>query len=124
MRFGAARIAIKRKSISKNNILFHQEFGGGTLHCHGEDTIFLRDCLKAGLKVIAIPEYIAELNDTRKSSWFSGYNRKYFFDQDACITACPKDGANFWLYRIVCAITKNIRNLCIFLRYGKQCYVG
>ena len=81
MRFGAARIAIKRKSISKNNILFHQEFGGGTLHCHGEDTIFLRDCLKAGLKVIAIPEYIAELNDTRKSSWFSGYNRKYFFDQ-------------------------------------------
>ena len=47
-----------------------------------------------------------------------------FLIKDACITACPKDGANFWLYRIVCAITKNIRNLCIFLRYGKQCYVG
>ena len=47
----------------------------------GEDSIFLYDCLKRGLKMIAVPVSIAELRETRESTWFSGYNDKYFMDK-------------------------------------------
>lgn len=81
MRFGAARIAIRRKNILLNGILFNICFGGGTAHSHGEDTLFLSDCIKKKLKIYAVPDYIAELTDCRSSTWFEGYNEKYFLDK-------------------------------------------
>ena len=46
MRFGAARIAIRRQSVIKNGISFNLCFGGGTPHGSGEDVLFLKDCIK------------------------------------------------------------------------------
>lgn len=91
MRFGAARIVIKRSSILKKNILFNLNFGGGTKYSAGEDTLFLHECLKKGLKILAIPDSIAKLEENRPSTWFSGYNEKYFRDRGAlyaAITPC------------------------------------
>lgn len=81
LRYGTARIAVKLKSVKNNGIYFNQCFGGGTEHCHGEDNIFLNSCLKKGLKIIAIPDYIAELTEERESSWNQGYDEKYLKDQ-------------------------------------------
>ncbi len=81
MNYGAARIAFRRSAVSYWGISFNQNFGGGTQHQSGEDTLFLRDCLATGLKIIAVPEAIAVLEDNRPSTWFHGYNRKYFFDK-------------------------------------------
>lgn len=81
MNYGAARLAFRRKAVSYNGITFNLNFGGGTTHQCGEDTLFLRDCLKKGLNIIALPEAIAELKDERDSTWFKGYNEKYFFDK-------------------------------------------
>ena len=81
MNYGAARIAFRRKSVSYNGISFNLNFGGGTTHLSGEDTLFLRECLKKGLNVIAVPYSLAKLNDERDSTWFKGYTEKYFFDK-------------------------------------------
>lgn len=83
LRFGTARVAVRLKSVRENGIYFNQCFGGGTEHSHGEDNIFLTDCLRKGLKMYAVPEYIAELTEERASTWKSGYDDKYFRDQAA-----------------------------------------
>lgn len=81
LRYGTARIAVRMSSIRNNGIYFNQCFGGGTEHCHGEDSLFLSSCLDKGLKIYACPEYIAELTVERESSWNKGYDDKYLCDQ-------------------------------------------
>ncbi|MDU6855742.1 MAG: glycosyltransferase family A protein [Clostridiales bacterium] len=90
MRFGAARVAFKRESILKNNIYFSLNFGGGAKYSAGEDTLFLKDCLKHNLKIIAVPVYIAKLVEYRESTWFEGYNAKFFMDRGALFSAISK----------------------------------
>ncbi len=80
MRFGAARISAKLKSLRINGISFNLCFGGGTQFGSGEDSLFLMDCVRCGLKVYSYPVVIARLND-RASTWFKGYNDKFFFDK-------------------------------------------
>lgn len=81
LRYGTARVAVRNSAIQANGIYFNQCFGGGTPHCHGEDNLFLAACLGRGLKMYAIPAFIAELTEERASSWDNGYNEKYLRDQ-------------------------------------------
>ncbi|CDC06859.1 putative uncharacterized protein [Clostridium sp. CAG:343] len=81
MRYGTARIAVKLKSIKENGIYFNQCFGGGTEHCHGEDNLFLTECLNKKLNIYAIPEYIATLTEERESTWEQVTIDKYLEDQ-------------------------------------------
>lgn len=81
MRFGAVRMSFRRKSVTKNNINFNLHFGGGTEHSAGEDVLFLHDCLKKKLKVVAVNVTLAQLEDNRPSTWFRGYNEKFFIDR-------------------------------------------
>ena len=43
--------------------------------------MFLSDCIDKKLKVYSYPAVIAYLQDERESTWFKGYNEKYFFDK-------------------------------------------
>ncbi|MBC5682823.1 MULTISPECIES: glycosyltransferase family 2 protein [Ruminococcus] len=95
--YGTARIAVKLSKIRENGILFNLCFGGGTTHCHGEDNIFISDCLKKGLKMYAVPISIAELTEERESTWNSGYNQKYFFDQGVLYKTISKK-----LWKLLC----------------------
>lgn len=90
LRYGIARIAVKTKRIKEEGILFNLCFGGGTEHCHGEDNLFLTDCLKKGLRLYAVPDYIAELTEERESTWNKGYDNKYFKDQGYLYYAISK----------------------------------
>lgn len=83
LRYGAARIAAKREMIKNNGILFNLCFGGGTEHQHGEDNIFLCDCLNKGLRISTYPILIAKLTDERPSTWRKDFGEKYFKDQGA-----------------------------------------
>jgi glycosyltransferase involved in cell wall biosynthesis len=83
LRYGAARVAFKLKSVRENGIYFNQCFGGGTEHCAGEDNLFLSSCLNKGLKIYAYPAYIAELTEERESTWNAGDVKKYLQDKGA-----------------------------------------
>ena len=86
LRYGTARVAVRNASVRKHGIYFNQCFGGGTEHCHGEDNLFLADCLKKGLKAYAVPVFLAELTEDRQSSWNTGYDEKYLRDQGIICT--------------------------------------
>lgn len=80
--FGTYQIAIKRKSLERANIHFTHLFGGGCIYSAGEDSIFLIDCFRKGLKVYSYAGLLGD-NIRESSSWFKGYNRKFFFDRGA-----------------------------------------
>jgi glycosyltransferase involved in cell wall biosynthesis len=82
MRYGTFGFVIKKESLLKSNIYFTQLFGGGSRYCAGEDNLFLRYILKMKLNVYSHPFIIAHIRDS-ESTWFRGYNEKYFFDNGA-----------------------------------------
>lgn len=86
-KYGAARIAFRRGALERTGIRFDLRFGGGAEYGSGEDTIFLRSCLKAGLRIYAVPYALAEIDQTAASTWFTGYDKKFFRDKGA-LYAC------------------------------------
>lgn len=79
-RYPTYSFAVKKEEIHKKNITFSLLFGGGAKYSNGEDSLFIRDCLKNGLKVYKVPVTIGEEKE-RPSTWFCGYNEKFFFDR-------------------------------------------
>lgn len=105
--YGAARIACRRDVITKRGIFFNLCFGGGTPYACGEDTMFLSECVRHKLKILAVPESIAILKDS-ESSWFKGYTEQFFYDKGFLMA---NTGVSFLVLRIL----KSSYN------YSKQC---
>ena len=80
MRFGTYRIAARRSRLLQHNIMFNQNFGGGCPFSSGEDSLFLKACFDAGLKVYG-HEYVLGTCAKDTSTWFVGCNEKYFYDK-------------------------------------------
>ena len=79
-RYPAYSISGKLEALHRANAHFSLLFGGGAKYSNGEDSLFLRDCLKAGLKIYAVPVCIGEEIE-RESTWFHGYTEKFFEDR-------------------------------------------
>ena len=79
-RYPAYSIAARAAKIKSSRIKFSLLFGGGAKYSNGEDSLFLRDCLKAGLNLLASPVELGE-EVPRPSTWFFGYNDKIFYDR-------------------------------------------
>ncbi len=94
-KYGAARLAFRRESVQFNNICFHLLFGGGAKYSSGEDSIFLYECLKRKLRVLAVPVAIAELTSDRESTWFQGYTDDFFFDKGVFYYALDRNMGRF-----------------------------
>lgn len=82
MRYGACAVAIRRDALIRHNITFHQCFGGGCIFGSGEDSLFIKDCFSHNLKVFGSEIVIGKCRKDQ-SSWFSGFNEKYFYDKGA-----------------------------------------
>ncbi len=80
LKYGTVRFAVRLDKVRQKNIHFSLLFGGGAKYSNGEDSIFISDILKSGLKVYASPIKIADVAQDG-SSWFSGYNKKFFVDR-------------------------------------------
>lgn len=89
LNYGAARLTVRNDSVTSKNIYFNRQFGGGTVFSSGEDTLFIADLLKQGLKVYVYPALIAYVDQT-SSTWFEGYTEKYFYDKGALFAALSK----------------------------------
>ena len=79
-RYPAYAIAVRREDILKNDIAFSLLFGGGAKYSNGEDSLFLHDCLEKGLVIYAEVGLLGE-ETYRESTWFKGFNDKFFFDR-------------------------------------------
>ena len=92
LKYGTCRYSIRRCAVLKADLHFSSLFGGGTQYSSGEDSLFLMDCLRAGLKVYTHHAVIAK-NIRKPSTWFQGYNEKYFYDKGAwlaCAFSCGR----------------------------------
>ena len=81
-RYPAYSIAIRHNKLKESAIKFPLEFGGGAKYINGEDSVFLHDCLEAGLHIYKTPVCIGEEAE-RESTWFSGYNDRFFISRGA-----------------------------------------
>lgn len=87
MRYGAVRIAIRTAAIRKANVFYSLLFGGGAKYQSGEDTLFIQQCLRKGLKAASVQEVLGVV-EQQESTWFKGCNEKYFYDKGVLLSAC------------------------------------
>ena len=73
-------MAARREKLKKAGVWFSLLFGGGAPYSCGEDSLFLMDCLRKGLRIYKIPVEIGE-EVYRPSTWFEGYHEKFFYDR-------------------------------------------
>jgi len=81
-RYPAYSISIKKSALDKSGVRFPLEFGGGAKYANGEDSIFLHELLRAGVKIFRTPVCLGEETE-RESSWFNGYNERFFIGRGA-----------------------------------------
>lgn len=90
LNYGAARIAVRRNSLLKRNVWFSLLYGGGSKYSSGEDSLFLTESLRKGMKIYTYPAKIADISQGT-STWFNGYTNKYFNDRGIWLAnAFPK----------------------------------
>ncbi len=89
MNYGAARVSVRGDVLKRENLMFHTCFGGGTRYSAGEDTLFILGMLKKKMKVYVYPATVASVDQT-SSTWFRGYNEKYFYDKGAVFAAVSR----------------------------------
>ncbi|MHB8061920.1 MAG: glycosyltransferase family A protein [Ruminiclostridium sp.] len=102
----AYRIAVRTERIRKANIYFSLLFGGGAKYGSGEDCIFIRDCIKKGLKLYASPCRIGYV-EHEASTWFEGYNHKLFYDKGALFANISRLFSRIYYLGFLSFISKN-----------------
>ena len=122
LRYGCARLAVRREKLIYNNLSFSLLFGGGCIYGSGEDTVFLQRMIDAGLKIYMTPVKVADVHQ-EGSSWFSGYTEKYYRDKGALFAAALPGLC--WPYGLITAMkAKNklssFRYICEGIKEFKQ----
>lgn len=79
-RYGAVSFALRRESLLASGVTFSLLFGGGARYSNGEDSLFLKEFMDRGYSVYTAPVTIAK-EEAGESSWFQGYNEKFFRDR-------------------------------------------
>jgi glycosyltransferase involved in cell wall biosynthesis len=116
-RYPAYAICARRDELIKSGVKYSLLFGGGAPYMNGEDSLFLHDCLKAGLFVYRTP---VALGHEKKSgsTWFKGFNDKFFYDRGVLYHFLYGGLAPVWGFRF---LFKNRKEMCADLGLLK-CY--
>ena len=99
-RYPAYSIAAKREALQKAGVRFSLLFGGGAKYSNGEDSLFLTDCLRKGLKIYTSTEVLGK-EEPGKSTWFYGFTEKFFFDRGVLFAFLYRESALLWAFRFV-----------------------
>lgn len=86
-RYPTYSFSARTEKLREANIAFSLLFGGGARYSNGEDSLFLAECIRKGLKVFKAPVTIGKENG-RPSTWFHGYNEKFFYDRGVLYHSC------------------------------------
>ena len=97
-RYPAYSIAVRSTVLKQSGVRFSLLFGGGAKYSNGEDSLFLNDCLKKGIRIYATDAVIGE-EIPRPSTWFHGYTDKYFYDRGVLYHFLYGHMAKPWGYR-------------------------
>lgn len=95
LNYGAARIVFRRDSVQKANLFFTLLFGGGCQYSNGEDSLFLVEALRRGLRVYTYPKRLA-VTVENESTWFHGYDEAYFHGRGCWIAAAFPKVPHLW----------------------------
>ncbi|MCM1101299.1 MAG: glycosyltransferase family 2 protein [Clostridium sp.] len=79
-RYGAVSFAVRRAVLLESGVRFSLLFGGGARFSNGEDSLFLKEIMDRGCRVYTAPVTIGR-ETAGESTWFEGYNRKFFHDR-------------------------------------------
>lgn len=79
-RYPAYAICARLDKLIGSGVRYSLLFGGGAPYMNGEDSLFLHDCLKAGLELYRTPVALGK-ERAGESTWFKGYTDKFFFDR-------------------------------------------
>lgn len=101
-RYGAVSFAIRREKLLESRVMFSQLFGGGAKYSAGEDSLFLKDLMDRGIRVYASPIVIGREDDS-ESTWFKGYDEKFFFDRGVLYHQLYGCMARIWALRFLLA---------------------
>lgn len=77
LKVASVRMTFKREVFLKNNISFDTLFGAGSVFSSGEENILLKNCLDNRISIYYYPIIICFV-DFSESTWFNGYDSKYF----------------------------------------------
>lgn len=126
-RHGTFRIAVRRNQILKKNIFFTLLFGGGAKYSAGEDSLFLAECIRKGLKVYESDVIIGNVSH-EESTWFKGYTDKYFMDKGAFYACFSKRIPFLWCLQFAVRRKKlyikekSFKDACALMRKGIKQY--
>jgi len=101
-RYGAVSFAIRREKLLESRVMFSQLFGGGAKYSAGEDSLFLKDLMDRGIRVYASPVLIGR-EENSESTWFKGYDEKFFFDRGVLYHQLYGKLAKLWALRFLMA---------------------
>lgn len=99
-RYPAYSIAARRDALIKSGVKYSVLFGGGAKYSNGEDSLFIRECLKSGMRLYASDKCIGR-EEARESTWFKGYTEKFFFDRGVLFYFLYGAFAYIWGIRFV-----------------------
>lgn len=111
--YSSVHIAFRRERIMSNNIKFNIKFGTGSgVYSFAEDSLFFSDVHKKHMNSFTYPAVIADLYSI-ESSWFKGFNKKYFFDTGAYLAAGMPKLMHVFKYYYPCRLVRKT-DLSIF----------
>ncbi len=106
MPWGCCRVAMRRSSVQKANVWFTTLFGGGCVFPSGEDSMWLIDAKRKGLTFYVSKEFIGSVS-FEESSWFSGYDEKFYYGKGAFYQAVHPKTKYLWMMYFACRTKKS-----------------
>ncbi len=122
MRYGTARVAMRKNAVEKACLSFSTLYGGGARYSSGEDSLFIREAIRKGLRMYTSPTVIARVKQ-EESTWFKGYNDKYFIDKGVLLANAFPCLKHLLLYYFAYGLRNvseayGFRRICKLIREG------
>lgn len=125
MPWGCVRVAFRRCAVQKANLWFNTLFGGGCIFPSGEDSIWLHDARKRGLVFYVSNQTIGTV-DYGSSTWFTGFDERFYFSKGAYHQAVHPRMFWLWqyyvLYRFRGKGSLSNREKLTWIRHGREGY--